>query len=138
MSPSGFVKLGWLKRLNASARSRRSSRSVIGNLRSIDRSTSVNPNPGMSFRASVPCRRVDEIENAFEFRFFPPGAAGFESHNACPGTISGRIKETPKIGDGAKICALKGNPVRATITASSDQFLVRRLTGLVSVTDGRL
>ncbi len=65
------------------------------------------------------------MENAAWLMRFPPGAAGSEIHTGCPGTISGRDVAVPLAsGEVENTCKLNGNPLRATMTASSDQFLV--------------
>src|SRR5260221_6353200 len=94
------------------------------NLRAIEKSTCVSPNPEISFRPSVPCLGVEGIENALTLSIFLPGAFGALIHSGCPGRRSGRMRALPK-ADGPKSTALNGNPVRATITVLTDQFLVR-------------
>src|SRR5580692_9109531 len=98
----------------------------MGNLLTIERSTCVRPNPGMSFRPSVPCRTVDGIENAFGLRLLPPGAAELAIHSVCPSTRSGLVSAFPSgSGELPTTIALKGSPLRATITVSTDQSRVR-------------
>src|ERR1700675_168223 len=65
-------------------------RSVIANFLPNDESTSVNPNPRISFRLSVPCSPGAGRAKALGFKLLPPPACGFEIQNGCPGTRSGR------------------------------------------------
>src|SRR5580700_1866625 len=107
--------------LKASARNCRCSRSDKENFLASEKSNCVSPNPGISFRPSVPCWPAGAGLNAAGLRLCPPPADGFEIHFGWPGTKSGRIKVNPSTGEAAKLIALKGNPLLATPTASTDQ-----------------
>src|SRR5580704_30734 len=104
----------------------------------MEKSTCTRPKPGMSFRPSVPWRIVEGAENAAGFRLLPPGAVGSEIQKGCPVTRSGRVVTYPPgSGEVPRTNALKGNPVRATTTPSTNQSRVRREASPVAPVAGK-
>src|SRR5712664_4576018 len=100
------------------------------NPRATERSTCLNPKPEMSFRPSVPCLMGEGERNALGLSILPPGAFAAGIHNRWPATRSGRgCTLKPGSGLSTKLIPLKGNPLLAKITASTDQFLVARAKG---------
>src|SRR5436190_12669245 len=97
------------------------------NFRPSERSTCVSPNPEMSFLPSVPCLGVAGTENALGFRLFPPPAVESWIQADWP-VRSGRVKTAPPCGPTPNTTALKGNPLRATTTLSTDQCPAKRET----------